>query len=73
MQNEYFFQMDRRDTYIENAKKELEEKGGSIRDTEVFEHRQSDYSRFQNTFHTYRVPSTNPYLEKWKNLQSSEE
>lgn len=61
MQNEYIFQMERRDKFIELARKE----SGQVENAEVYERRNSDYSRFQNAFNTFRIPQSNPYLEKW--------
>lgn len=61
--------MDRRDEYIRNAKNELEANGDKIRGKAVFEAREDDYSQFNNTYSTYRIPSSNPYMEK---LQASQ-
>ena len=65
MNSEYFFQLDRRDEFIGLAKKAMGE-NTSAKGVEVFEKRETDYSRFQNAFNTYRIPETNPYLEKIK-------
>jgi hypothetical protein len=63
MNNEYVFQLDRRDLYIKLAKEELE-KGEEVKNVAVFERRKADYSDFQNKFETYKIPATNKYLEK---------
>lgn len=66
MQTEYGFQMDRRDQYMKNARKEIEANGDLIKNRAVFEAREEDYSQFNNTYNTYRIPATNPYMEKVK-------
>jgi hypothetical protein len=64
MQTEYGFQLDRRDQYMKNARKEIEANGDKIKNREVFETREEDYSQFNNTYNTYRIPATNPFMEK---------
>ena len=71
MQNEYTFQLDRRDEYMKIARREIEASGDKIRDKAVFEARDSDYSQFNNTYTTYRMPTTNPFMEKVKAFKSA--
>lgn len=62
MNHEYVFQMDLRDDLLQNAKKSLE-KDNHIPNVGIYESRKDDYSTFQNTFNTYRIPQTNKYSE----------
>jgi hypothetical protein len=64
MNNEYVFQLDRRDLYLKLAKEGLEKGELEVKNSAVFERRKADYSDFQNKFETYRIPTTNTYLEK---------
>lgn len=64
MNNEYVFQLDRRDLYMKLAKEELAKDDAEVRNSSVFEGRRADYSDCQNVFNTYRVPSTNKYLDQ---------
>ena len=63
-QTEYGFQLDRRDQYMKNAREEIEANGDQIKNRAVFEAREDDYSRFNNTYNTYRVPATNAFMDK---------
>jgi hypothetical protein len=66
MQTEYGFQLDRRDLFMKNARSELEASGDKIKNRAVFEGREEDYSQFNNTYNTYRIPETNKFMEKVK-------
>ena len=66
MQTEYGFQLDRRDAYMKKARKEIEATGDKIANRAVFETRDDDYSQFNNTYNTYRIPATNSFMEKVK-------
>mmetsp|Transcript_5651 Transcript_5651/g.8589 ORF Transcript_5651/g.8589 Transcript_5651/m.8589 type:complete len:107 (-) Transcript_5651:87-407(-) len=64
LNSEYFFQLDRRDDFIRQAKSDLSKGSSEIRGVEVFESRKKNYTKFENAFNTYRIPSSNPYLKK---------
>jgi hypothetical protein len=64
MNNEYVFQLDRRDLYMKLAREELNKDDVEVKNASVFEGRRVDYSDCQNAFNTYRIPSTNKYLDQ---------
>lgn len=62
MNTEYSWQMDLRDEQLKHAKKEMA-KDSYIPNAAVYERRSSDYSQFENAYNTYRVPTTNKFLD----------
>lgn len=64
MNNEYVFQLDRRDLYLKLAREAAQDEDFKVVNASVFEDRKADYSDCQNVYNTYRIPSTNKYLEK---------
>lgn len=65
MQTEYGFQLDRRDKFIKQARQEIDASAAKqIKNKAVFESREDDYSQFNNTYNTYKIPTSNRFLEK---------
>mmetsp|Transcript_15688 Transcript_15688/g.26151 ORF Transcript_15688/g.26151 Transcript_15688/m.26151 type:complete len:107 (-) Transcript_15688:260-580(-) len=64
MQTEYGFQLDRRDEFIKKARQNIETNGDAIKNRAVFEGREDDYSQFNNTYNTYKIPSRNHFMDK---------
>ena len=64
MQTEYGFQLDRRDQFIKKAREDLQANGDKVANKAVFESREDDYSQFNNTYNTYRMPERNHFMDK---------